>query len=105
MTTLTICKTEIGGEILENDYTVKEDGYGCGRIRLGFMAGAKPKWLWFVNPPLPVPAAYTGTAGSFEAAKAQFKVAWEDFRATLTPERVAHWHELEDSVRERFAGG
>lgn len=100
--TLTICKTEIGGDVLENDYVVKEDGYSCGRIRLGFLAGAKPVWLWNINPPLPITGDRTGQAESKEAAMEQFKTAWAAIRPTLTPERVKHWHELADSVRERF---
>lgn len=97
---LTIRPTKIGGEIIPDDYTVRDDGYGCGRIRRGFRAGAKPIWLWFINPPLPVKRE--GQADSLPAAKEQFKAAWAVIRPTLTPESVKHWHEVEDCVRERF---
>jgi hypothetical protein len=96
---LTIGPTVIGGDVLENDYCVKEDGYGCGRIIRGFLAGNKPVWQWAVNPPIPVPPAYTGTAETEEAAKEQFKAAWAKFRANLTPKSVKHWHQIEDAAR------
>jgi hypothetical protein len=42
------------------------------------------------------PAMVNGTADSLEAAKAEFKAAWERFYADLTPERIRRWHLIED---------
>jgi hypothetical protein len=53
-------------------------------------------WTWNVNPPLPIPPWCNGTADSLEAAKAEFKAAWERFYADLTPERIRRWHLIED---------
>lgn len=100
--TLTICNTEIGGDVLENDYVVKEDGYGCGRIRQALGLGASSHWEWHINPPVPVSGQRVGRADSFERAKDDFKAAWTSIRPTLTDKQIAHWHELADSVRERF---
>lgn len=97
--TLTIGKTVIGGDVLENDYVVKEDGYSCGRIRLGVLTGSKPVWQFFVNPPLPVTAGYNGTAETLEDARDQFKASWARFRASLTDHDVQHWHHIADAAK------
>jgi hypothetical protein len=99
---LTIGPTIIGGEIEPDDYHVKEDGYGCGRIRLATGTNARQSWQWHINPPVPVRGQTTGQADSKEAAMEQFKAAWAAIRRTLTDHDIAHWHGHEDSVRRRF---
>jgi hypothetical protein len=99
---LTIGPTIIGGETLTDDYTVREDGYGCGRVRLDSGPNNKPFWGWWINPPVPVVGKTTGQATSRDQAMADFKAAWAIARPSLTDDDVRHWHELEDGVRERF---
>jgi hypothetical protein len=99
---LTIGPTIIDGDKLEDDYVVREDGYGCGRIRLGFVAGPEQKWLRYINPP--VGPTRNATADTLQQAKEQWKAAWASVRPSMTDAQVAYWHELEDGVRKRFGG-
>jgi hypothetical protein len=42
-----------------------------------------------------------GSAGSFEAAKADFRAAWERFYGMLMPHDVAHRHHRQDVAAAR----
>ncbi|ODM77818.1 hypothetical protein [Bradyrhizobium elkanii] len=69
------------------DYSVLDGGQQIGRIR--YASERSPGvWLWHVQVhitgSLPV-----GTAGSLDAAKADFKSAWLAFKARQTPEKLA----------------
>lgn len=96
--TLTLRRTVIAGDTLENDYDVREDGRDIGRIRLGAGLRAEMHWFWTINIPLPIPAYCSGKADTLDEAKDQFRKAWETFRATLTDERVERWHHLQDAA-------
>ncbi len=101
---LTLRTTVIGGDRLTNDYCVMHDGRSIGRIREATERfGHNPGWDWVINPPLPVPPWGTGSAKTFDEAKATFKKAWERFYAGLTPEKIAHWHHIQDAAARRSA--
>jgi len=92
--------TAIAGDKLDNDYCVIHDGRSVGRIRLATeQSWQGVVWTWHVDPPLPIPPWFNGTADSLEEAKAQFESAWERFYAGLTPERIRRWHLIEDMGR------
>lgn len=83
---LTLRPTVIAGDKLENDYCVIHDGRGVGRIRPARRAGITGHGLGLErNPSLPIPTWCNGSADSLEAAKDQFKAAWDRFYATLAP--------------------
>jgi hypothetical protein len=88
-------KTLIGGDTLHDDYCVIHDGRSVGRIHKIGLNGSTV-WTWHINPPLPIPPWCNGSADSLDVAKDQFKVAWERFYASLTPEGIRRWHLIED---------
>ena len=49
-----------------------------GRIRLA-TESSEGMWLWYINPPLPVPPWGSGQAIMLDDAKAQIKDAWARF--------------------------
>ncbi len=95
---LTLRRTVIGGDTLDNDYCVIREGRSIGRIREAEeRSGFSPGWSWYINPPLPIPPWGTGTAPSLDKAKEAFKEAWGRFYASLTPHDIAHWHHHQDA--------
>lgn len=98
--TLTIGPTIIGGEKLTDDYTVKEDGYGCGRIRLSMGPNARHFWHWVINPPVPIKGNRDGQTNTLEQAQEQWKAAWASARPSLTDHDVQHWHQIADAARK-----
>ena len=69
------------------DYSVLEDGQRIGRIR--YAEERIPGiWLWHVQVHIPG-LAPQGTAKDLDAAKVQFKAAWEAFKAKHGPERLS----------------
>jgi hypothetical protein len=68
--------TIIGGDKIDNDFTVVFDGRSIGRIRQADeRIGHNPGWDWVINPPLPVPPWCTVSENSVEQAKAAFREA------------------------------
>lgn len=97
---LLLRKTVIGGDTLQNDYCVIHEGRSVGRIRLADERSWQGTvWTWNVNVTLPIPSWCNGSADSLEAAKDEFKAAWERFYAGLTPENIASWHRTEDLAK------
>lgn len=95
---LSLRKTVIGGETLEDDYVVWRDGREIGRLRRSFHHVEKvPEWVWHITVPLPMAAWTHGSADSFEAAKGAFREAWERFYAGLSPDQIDHWHRTQDA--------
>jgi hypothetical protein len=90
---------------LTDDYRMIHDGRSVGRIRLA-SEGARQgvTWKWHINLPLPIPPWCNGTADSLEAAKDEFRAAWQRFYASLTPERIRRWTSLRTWAR-RMSGG
>jgi hypothetical protein len=89
--------TVIAGDKLPNDFCVIHEGRTIGRIRLAEEQVSRGAvWCWRVNPPLPIPSWCNGTADNLDAAKAEFKAAWERFYSSLSPERIRRWHLIED---------
>ena len=70
-----------------SDYSVLEGRQRIGRIR--FVIERIPGvWLWNVTVPLSG-GLPTGSASDFNAAKAEFKTAWEALKAGTTPAQLA----------------
>lgn len=91
MTVLALCT------IGKSDYAVIDDGNPVGRIRLA----SERQWeMW--NCTLPVPSVPSGTAGSFEAAKAAFRLAWMKYKADICPERLAKALQTAQAARGRL---
>jgi hypothetical protein len=70
----------------QNDYNILEDGERIGRIRY-----AKERhpgiWIWHVQVHIPGPPA--GSARDLPTAKAEFKAAWEAFKARHGVDQLA----------------
>jgi hypothetical protein len=85
-----------------NDFCVFHDGRLIGRIRKNTEGhGHDAGWDWAINPPLAIPAWGHGSAPSLPEAKAAFAGAWERFYSGLTPDDIAHWHQLQDVAARR----
>ena len=100
---LTLRPTVIGGDKIENDFVVIFEGRSIGRIREATeRSGHHPGWDWTIQilVPLPLGSGHGSVAG-FEEAKAAFRKAWERIYPTLTPEQIAHWHEIQDAAARR----
>jgi hypothetical protein len=92
--------TVIGGETMPNDYCVIHEDRTVSRIRLADERSWQGVvWTWNINVALPIPPWGNGSADSFEAAKGEFKAAWERFYASLTAEDIASWHHTEDLAK------
>ncbi len=75
----------IGGR----DFTIFDDGQQVGRIRYA-QERSPPRWIWNVLVQVPTPGGLPlGTASSLEAAKAEFKEAWNAFKLRHTAEQLA----------------
>jgi hypothetical protein len=97
MAALSLRPTILGGDKLPNDYCMIHDGRSVGRVRLAEERASQGMvWVWNVNPALPIPPWCNGSADSLEAAKAEFKTAWERFYSSLAPNDFASWHRIED---------
>jgi hypothetical protein len=95
---LSMRPTRIGGETAEDDFTVMREGRQIGRIRSTLdHVTTKPTWSWHITVPLPVGAWTRGSAESLDAAKEDFREAWERFYAGLTPEQIDRWHRTQDA--------
>jgi len=70
-----------------DDYTVKEDGQRIGRMRYA-RERVPGIWVWYIQVHIPggLPA---GSAPDLEGAKAEFREAWEAFKAKHGPEALA----------------
>ena len=99
---LTLRRTVIGGDLLKNDYCVWCEERLIGRIKFSEGKTAQvPGWSWFINVPLPIPDWGNGSSETLEGAMAGFRTAWERFYDGLTPERIQHWHEIQDARKGR----
>ena len=100
MADLTLRRTVIVGDRLENDYSVWFEGRNVGRIKFAEgKTGQEPGWSWWINVPLPIPTWANGSTDTLEGAMAAFRIAWEEFYGRLTPEAIKHWHETEDAAK------
>jgi hypothetical protein len=72
--------------IAPNDYSVHEDGQRIGRIHYA-SERMRELWLWTVVVTIPGPPF--GSARTLDAAKAQFKRAWERFKEKHGPDELA----------------
>ena len=71
----------------QNDYRVLEGRQPIGRIR--FASERTPGiWLWNVTINLPG-GPPMGSSKDLDAAKAEFKTAWQALKARTTPEQLA----------------
>jgi hypothetical protein len=72
-------------QIAENDFAVIDSGEPVGRIRLAAERASRT-WLWNITIPTPIKGQTHGTGADLEEAKADFKAAWSQARAQLSPE-------------------
>jgi hypothetical protein len=99
---LTFLATVIDHHRAVNDFCVFHDGRSVGRIRKNTEGrGHDAAWDWAINPPLAIPAWGHGSAPSLPEAKADFAGAWERLYADLSPDDIAHWHQLQDAAAGR----
>jgi hypothetical protein len=82
----------------ENDYVVMREARPIGRIRLSDERAGHTTWNWSITVPLPIPSFGVGSAPTMEAAKTEFRSAWEAFYARLTPSDIDHWHRTQDGA-------
>ncbi|MBR0687370.1 hypothetical protein JQ594_15670 [Bradyrhizobium manausense] len=86
---LTLRKTVIGGATTPGDFVVIWDGLQIGRIFKTTAVGGHDAWSWSCAlPNVPQPSSHRGRAGSLEAAKAQFRNAWEDLQSQLSYDQI-----------------
>jgi len=91
-------KTVIGGETLEDDYTVHFDGLQIGRIFRKTGVNAGDVWSWNVHSIVkPAPGAF-GTEDTLDAAKTSFKASWDVFWPTLSEADIAEWRRVQAFV-------
>jgi hypothetical protein len=83
------------------DFCVFRDGRWIGRIRIAQGTPLNPDRRWAINLPLPIPPWGHGPATSLPEAQQAFAAAWERFYAGLTPDDIAHWHQLQDAAASR----
>ncbi|MGC2775555.1 MAG: hypothetical protein WA418_07940 [Bradyrhizobium sp.] len=99
-THLILRATVIGGDRLKDDYSVIFQERSVGLIRYAHeRSGQAARWDYHVNLPLPIPSWANGTSNTLEDATAAFREVWARFYATLTPEAIAHWHQVDDALR------
>jgi len=97
---LTLRRTEIGGDRLENDYCVWREGRNIGRIKFAEgKTGQQPGWTWMINVPLPIPTWGSGSCDTLEGAMAAFRIAWETFYDGLSPEQIRKWHHTQEAAK------
>lgn len=95
---LTLRRTVIAGDRLENNYTVWREERPIGRIKFAEVKTAQePGWSWMINVPLPIPTWGSGSSDTLEGAMAGFRGAWERFYDRLGPEQIEHWHQIQDA--------
>jgi hypothetical protein len=96
--TFILRKTVIGGETLDDDYTVHFDGLQIGRIFRKIGVSAQEVWSWDVQSIVkPAPGAF-GTEDTLDAAKAAFKASWDAFWPTLSEADIAEWRRVQALV-------
>jgi hypothetical protein len=79
----------------QNDYNVIEAGERIGRIR--YASERSPVQVHIPGPP-------AGSARDLPTAKAEFKAAWEYFKARHGPERLAEAFKAHAHPRRRVTG-
>jgi hypothetical protein len=82
-----VVSSNVAGDKLKDDYCVIHEGRSVGRIRLADERSWQDAvWTWNVN--VALPSWCNGSTDSLEAAKDEFKAAWGQFYASLTPETL-----------------
>jgi|APCry1669190731_1035312.scaffolds.fasta_scaffold117472_1 hypothetical protein len=95
---LTLRKTVIGGDALEDDYTVHFDGLQIGRIFRKHGVNARQVWSWNVQPDVGFAPGLFGIEDDLDTAKAAFKASWDAFWPTLSEAQVAEWRRMQAIV-------
>jgi hypothetical protein len=92
---LTLRRTVIAGQYLNDDFCVYDGGLVVGRILLHRSTPQGPQWAWHVNLAVPIPTGCNGRASTLEEAKAAFRGAWERLKPTLSATRLAELAQAE----------
>lgn len=87
-------------QLAENDFAVIDAGDEVGRIRLAAERASKT-WLWNITIPTPLRGRTHGTGADLEEAKADFKAAWSQARAQLSPEVYRQAMQTQRDAAER----
>nr|WP_249141703.1 hypothetical protein [Bradyrhizobium diazoefficiens] len=86
---LTLRRSVIGGRTAPDDYVVIWDELPIGRIFKAAAVGGHDAWSWSCFlPNVPQPSSHRGRAGSLDAAKAQFRTAWEELHALISYNQI-----------------
>lgn len=81
--TLFFRPTIICGHAVVDDYIVRQNFRDIGRIRFAAEQSLwESTWIWQVAIPLSAPAWCSGEAASLDAAKVDFRNAWERYPST-----------------------
>jgi hypothetical protein len=94
--TLTLRPTVIAGHLCEDDFVVIWRGMSIGRIR---KASGAPhdtaQWTWSCrHHGRPQGSDERGSGADLDDAKAQFRIAWAQIRASLTDQDIASAHRI-----------
>src|SRR5665647_1754305 len=97
---LTMRPCVIAGETAPDDWSVICDGVAVGRILKGFMPPDGKAWSWPITCHLRTSRAdRSGSAASFDEAKADFKAKWAQDDPDIEYERRAHAEFVERMAR------
>lgn len=97
---LTMRRTVIGGETVPDDYLVIWEELAIGRIFKSVAVGGHDAWSWrcFLSN-VPQPSSHRGRRGSLDAAKAQFRIAWEELKSNVSYDQIQESRAEQNSVR------
>jgi hypothetical protein len=103
--TLTLRPTVIAGHRCEDDFVVIWRGMSIGRIR---KASGAPhdtaQWTWSCRlHGRPQGSDERGSGADLDDAKAQFRIAWAQIRASLTDQDIANAHRIAEISTEALA--
>jgi hypothetical protein len=103
--TLTLRPTVIAGHLCEDDFVVIWRGMSIGRIR---KASGAPhdtaQWTWSCRlHGRPQGSDERGSGADLDDAKAQFRIAWAQIRASLTDQDIASANRIAEISTEALA--
>ena len=103
--TLTLRPTVIAGHRCNDDFVVIWRGMSIGRIR---KASGAPhdtaQWTWSCRlHGRPQGSDERGSGADLDDAKAQFRIAWAQIRASLTDQDIANAHRIAEISTETLA--
>jgi hypothetical protein len=90
MDNLTLRRTVIGGDTLQDDYQVIWDSIPIGRIlRQPGVPPGRPNWSWGVTfPGKPQQPAHRGLCSDLDECKRRFRAVWSGIHAGLSADDI-----------------